>query len=100
MLAVALLSSRPNFQFLLLNCTEAVPSRQELALHFRGGGQVAEKDCRNRSLCRFVGKHFDSDCRHCSHLQISVRFVLASGASLKGESDANSHTIALISAGV
>ncbi len=28
MLAVALLSSRPNFPFLLLNCTEAVPSRR------------------------------------------------------------------------
>jgi hypothetical protein len=26
MLAVALLSSRPNFPFLLLNCTEVVPS--------------------------------------------------------------------------
>jgi hypothetical protein len=49
---------------------------------------------------KFVGKDFGSDCRHCSHLQISVRFVLASGAPLKGESDANSLTIALISAGV
>jgi hypothetical protein len=27
MLDVALLSSRPNFPFLLLNCTEAVPSQ-------------------------------------------------------------------------
>ena len=28
MLAVALLSSRPNIRFLLLNCTEVVPNRQ------------------------------------------------------------------------
>jgi hypothetical protein len=31
MLAVALLSSRPNFPFLLLNCTEVVPSRERSA---------------------------------------------------------------------
>ena len=35
-----------------------------------------------------------------SHFLIPVRFVLASVASLKGESDADSHTVALISAGV
>jgi hypothetical protein len=34
------------------------------------------------------------------HSLIPVRFVLASVAHLKGESDADSHTVALISAGV
>jgi hypothetical protein len=35
-----------------------------------------------------------------SHFLIRVRFVLASVAHLKEESDADSHTVALISAGV
>jgi len=35
-----------------------------------------------------------------SHFLIRVRFVLASVAHLKGESDADSHTVALICVGM